>query len=1658
MNRNARSLEPAKPARLVIGIDVGSTTVKGVVVDPAGGDILWRRYERHEARQAEKVRELLAAIEEYFAPLAPDEVQAFITGSGAGPLGPQIGAVFVQEVNAVTVAVETLYPEANSVVELGGQDAKIITFHDNPQTGERQAIASMNDKCASGTGATIDKCLLKVGLSREELAALRFDAGKLHRVAARCGVFAETDIVNLIKASVPADEVMNSLADAIVAQNLSVLTRGNILRAKVLLLGGPNAFLPFLPDCWRWRIPQIWAERGYTPPPQPVEELIFVPANAPYFAAYGAALFGIQDASAAGCYRGLEPLRAFIAHGRKAQLSGRAGPPLVEAGDDLAGFARAYSVPLFVPPAIEPGANLQGYIGFDGGSTTSKAVLIDETGELLTKEYMISRGNPIQDAKDILARIQNWAAERGCTLAVLGFGVTGYAADVLASALEADANIVETVAHQLSATCYCGDDIDVICDIGGQDIKVLFLEHGQIKSFRLSNQCSAGNGMLLQAMADQFGVAIGDFAAVAFKAELAPKFNYGCAVFLDTDRVNFQKEGYTPQELFAGLAQVLPKNIWQYVVQIPRLADLGHKFVLQGGTQRNLAAVKAQVNYIRERVAGAEIIVHPHSGEAGAIGAALEARRITARRGYSTFIGLEKAIALHYTTRTDETTRCRFCANECLRTFIDTYLPDGHSTHYIAGFSCEKGTAESKEAVVKLNQQRKLLKEQYPDLAEYEANLVFRRLYQVRPLPMAGAVRQEVGRALWGFGPRRRHTVPGKFQRSTEAAAARRAQRRIGIPRVLDQFAVAPFLSAYLEALGVPPRHIIFSDETTEELGAAGARYGSIDPCYPSKLALAHVHNLLRRKHAKRPLDFIWFPSVLDLPTFISHSVGTKSCPVVAGAPSVVAAAFTKEKDLFAEAGIDYVRDPLNFDIPNLLRQQLFVTWGGQLGITEDENDWACEQGWQALRACDVELERRGRELLTWAEQNDKIVLLLLGRPYHNDPGQNHQVLEEFQALGFPVLTIRSLPKDRDYLAHLFAPDSASGRIADPFDIRDVWPENYSTHSAQKVWAAKVAARHPNVAVLDLSSFKCGHDAPTYGLIDRILATSRTPHLTLHDLDANKPGGSIKIRVSTYVYTLRRYQETLANRTGGTPRVTPPVALQAQSNGAVGGQTEATAAPARIEQWWDPPPQGFARSERTTTTILFGGLTDMHDALLEAGFAANGYRVKALPCPDTESLRYGKEFGSRGQCNPAYFTVGNLIKYLTHLRDVEGLSAEEIIRRHVFLTLSSCGPCRFGMYATEYRKALRDAGFSGFRILAIKQEEKPEGDAETALFALTAGMFITAVKCLVAADVVNLMAYRVRPYEQTPGATNQVVAECRNILRNALTEHRSVLRALWRCRQLFAGIKVDWLQPKPKVALIGEFWAMTTEGEGNYRMQRFLEAQGAECEIQPLSHWVLYDLWCFRDDIRRLLSLKHGRYSAHLSESASSIKSLWLLRGLELTLKGVFYAAAGAIGLRGYRLIDMDELARAAHPYYPNPLRGGEGHMEVGKVLQAVAKQKAHLVLSVKPFGCMPSSGVSDGVQSLVTGHFPQTHFLPIETTGDGEVNAHSRVQMALFRARAKAREEFAAALAAPGGGMQAGRVRQSALCYPAHRVACTAANAAYEGLVGSRTWPTAKV
>ena len=1101
--------------RFLVGIDIGSTTIKAVVRSPDREDLLWEDYRRHEARQAEILLEFLRRMESDVR-IGPGNARIFVTGSGAGPLGALIGAKFVQEVVAMSLAVEILHPEANSVIELGGQDAKIVVFAEDGGPGSRKKIASMNDRCAGGTGAVIDRIAAKLRIPPGEVGRQPYAGVPVHPVAGKCGVFAETDINSLQKQGVPVDELMASLFDAIVLQNLTVLARGNALRPRVLLLGGPNTFIRGMREAWQANIPTMWVERDVpTPDGASVADLIVAPDRAQYFAAIGAAETGRFEDEDAASYRGTAALERHlrVESGEKT-TSGTAG--LAESPQALAEFKAQYAPKPFAPPAFAAGQVVRAFLGIDGGSTSTKAVLTSEDGPVLAKAYQLSQGQSIQDAIDLLGVLQAQVESSGARLEILGAGTTGYAKDILRDVLGADVALVETVAHAHAACAYY-DDPQVIVDVGGQDIKLIVMRDGRVNDFKLNTQCSAGNGYFLQSAAEGLGLSVEEYAERAFSASRMPLFGYGCAVFLQADIVNAQRQGWLPAEILAGLAAVLPKNVFHYVAGVSTPARLGRRFVLQGGTQNNLAVVKAEVDFIRAAFQGTgiepDIFVHVHRGESGAIGAALEAMQLWREGRRTTFIGFEAARRIVYRTTCTEETRCRFCTNACLRTFVDVALSDGgtpRDQRFIMA-ACEKGAASNLAGVREATRGLDAIREANPNLVDTASRAVWT---PQRPQPVADPMPARA----WTAVARRR-----------VAQMRRRPQLRVGIPRVLNLYTYAPLFSAYLESLGIDPANIAYSDYTSTEMYRAGSGRGAIDPCFPAKVALAHVHNLVRAKHARTPLDCIFFPmfDVLDSP--LVNVRANNACPSAALTPEVVKAAFTKGSDVFADGGISYLNPILDLSDRRMFARQMFRCWGPILGLSEEENWRAVEAGYRGLDECWSAIRTRARAVLDRIEREDRLGIVVLARPYHHDPGINHGILEQLQLLGYPVFSQDTLPRDADLLERLFGDEVRAGSMSHPLDIGDVWKNTSAASTNLKIWAAKFVARHPNLVALELSSFKCGHDAPVYSVIEQIVERSGTPFFAFKDIDENRPLASILIRVQTIDYFLRRYREQVVH-------------------------------------------------------------------------------------------------------------------------------------------------------------------------------------------------------------------------------------------------------------------------------------------------------------------------------------------------------------------------------------------------------------------------------------------------------------------------------------------------------------------------------------------------
>lgn len=497
----------------------------------------------------------------------------------------------------------------------------------------------------------------------------------------------------------------------------------------------------------------------------------------------------------------------------------------------------------------------------------------------------------------------------------------------------------------------------------------------------------------------------------------------------------------------------------------------------------------------------------------------------------------------------------------------------------------------------------------------------------------------------------------------------------------------------------------------------------------------------------------------------------------------------------------------------------------------------------------------------------------------------------------------------------------------------------------------------------------------------------------------------------------------------------------------------------QIHHFRRPEERAFVAEERDRVTILFGGLTWKHERLIEAVFLGNGYKCEVIPTPDVPAFQLGKEYGNNGQCNPTYFTVGNLVQYLQGLES-KGMPREDIVNNYVFFTAGSCGPCRFGMYEAEYRYALDNAGFNGFRVLLFQQNEGIKAASGEPGLKFTINFAMGMLNALHMGDTINDLIHQIRPFEATPGETDRAFEEAVDGLcatlrdrkpfefmedapkwlttrvgkKRALGNTASVLckvydhlygkgirDAIEECRERLDRVTVDRLRVKPVVKIVGEFWAQTTEGDGNFHMFRFLEGEGAQVLVEPISTWVAYMLYQVRMNSvnRRKLNAKFKNaewYEVHkllVNELLFRQKWMSLVAG-EAMWTHFYHRVTDRLGGIAHHLAPQKELARLARPFYHELARGGEGHLEVGKNAYYTANHLCHMVLALKPFGCMPSTQ-SDGAQSAVANHYKDMIFLPIETSGEGEVNAHSRVQMALGEAKTKAKAEFEKALQSTG-------------------------------------------
>ena len=633
---------------LRVGIDIGSTTVKVVVLDEQN-QVLFRSYERHYSKTRERACETLHSIEDM---LRGKEVKLVITGSAGLGVAKAAGLDFVQEVYATAAAVNTYIPDTDAVIELGGEDAKIIFF--GGALEER-----MNGSCAGGTGAFIDQMATLMNVSVDELDELSLKHEKIYPIASRCGVFAKSDIQPILNQGGRKEDVAASIFQAVVDQTVAGLTQGRELKGKIVFLGGPLHFLKGL-------------RQRFVESLQLDEAHAIFPEDGDCFAGIGAALCS-SDYAERPFDEVLERLEQSVDSVGLVDTM----PPLFDSQEEYDAFLARHNA--MHPPEVDIHTYTgDAWLGIDAGSTTTKMALITADGGLLYTYYHSNQGNPVAIVLEQLKEIYSLCGGR---ITIKGAAVTGYGEDLIKNAFSCDAGLVETVAHY-SAARHFNPDVDFIIDIGGQDMKCFKIRNGAVDSIMLNEACSSGCGSFIETFAKALGYSIADFAKMGLFAQRPVNLGSRCTVFMNSSVKQAQKDGASVEEISAGLSISIVKNAVYKVIRAASADDLGKHIVVQGGTFYNDAVLRAFEQELKRDVTRPTI-----SGIMGAFGAALAARNLHLEK--STLLGPE---ALENFTHTAKPVTCNLCTNHCSLT-VNTF--DG-GRRFISGNRCSRPLGKEK--------------------------------------------------------------------------------------------------------------------------------------------------------------------------------------------------------------------------------------------------------------------------------------------------------------------------------------------------------------------------------------------------------------------------------------------------------------------------------------------------------------------------------------------------------------------------------------------------------------------------------------------------------------------------------------------------------------------------------------------------------------------------------------------------------------------------------------------------------------------------------------------------------------------------------------------------------------------------------------------------
>lgn len=1080
------SVKPAShPKPLRVGLDIGSTTVKAVVLDQSDslGDTLFSDYRRHHANVRATVAGLLVDIHKKLVDLGrgDEPIRLSITGSGGLALADNLHVPFIQEVIAETEAIDKEYPQADVIIELGGEDAKITYLKPTPEQ-------RMNGSCAGGTGAFIDQMSTLLDTDAAGLNEMAKSYENLYPIASRCGVFAKTDLQSLINDGAAKPDLAASIFTAVATQTIAGLASGRPIHGTVIFLGGPLFFMSELRAAFQRAL------EGK------VDEFI-VPTDAHLYVAYGSALQADTDSDDQGhhfeAYTCDEILKR-LDELKNLPSNTPTMPPLFPTEADREDFNKRHHKEHIHIGTLE-GAHGPHFLGIDAGSTTIKATLVNDDREIVWSSYANNEGSPLTAAINIVKKIQSelpegaWIA-RSCA--------TGYGEGLITTGLHLDEGVVETMAHYRGAEMV-SPGVTAVIDIGGQDMKYLAITDGVIDSIAVNEACSSGCGSFLQTFAMSMGLTIQEFTQKALASTHPVDLGSRCTVFMNSSVKQAQKEGASIEDIAAGLCYSVVRNALYKVIKLRDSGELGDTVVVQGGTFLNDAVLRAFELLTERQVTRPNI-----AGLMGAFGAALTARmhyqdeadhldvvvkadgseeqseaepapksgpkaaafkktepakpevHVVVVDGVAhTASSILTGEALDNMSMTTERDVCKLCQNHCKLTI--TTFSDG--SRFVTGNRCERGGDAKKK------------RSDRPNLYDYKYKRCF------------------------------------AYRRLTDKAATR---GEIGIPRALNMYENYPFWFTLLTTLGFK---VMISGRSSHELFETGIEsIASENICYPAKLVHGHIKWLL-----DKGVKTIFYPCVSYEENLVPNTDNHYNCPVVANYPLVVGANMPELR----EDGVRYMHPYFNLANHELMVDRILeeFAWAN---VTREEVETAVKAAYAEDKVFKHDVQQEGLTALAYMKEHNCRGIVLAGRPYHIDPEINHGIPETICSLGMVVLSEDSIcelqPGEKLNLTEFLSEGEADPRSKNAAGFRHVGDRtvtkmplrvtNQWAYHSRLYAAAHFVASYPGLELVQLNSFGCGLDAITTDQVAEILADKADVY-TLLKIDEVSNLGAAKIRL-----------------------------------------------------------------------------------------------------------------------------------------------------------------------------------------------------------------------------------------------------------------------------------------------------------------------------------------------------------------------------------------------------------------------------------------------------------------------------------------------------------------------------------------------------------------